>query len=163
MCFSFPHVLPFSSSSIWSFTIQWNVFLILHVLICPTKHFMRHTFLEYTYVLSTRYLDDTLKFSIHWCAAVVWSTLNMKSRKKRIYFQVLFLASIFFVCLFCGFEVMSSEQNHVFHWIPSLHNDDWLLVWVISDCLLYMLNNLYAQPLTGSNSSIHTKVSHEAI
>lgn len=162
-CVFYFHVSCPSHPPFWSLTVQWNIFMILHVLIGPTKCFMSHIFLEYTCVLSTQYLDDTLKFSIHWCAAVVSSTLNVKSRKERIYFQVLFLVSILFVfLLFCGFEVMLSEQNHVFYWMPSLHNDDWLLVWVISDYLLHMLNNLYAQPLTRSNSSSHTKVSHEA-
>jgi hypothetical protein len=102
-----------------------------------------------THVLSTHCLDDTLKLSIHWCAAVVSSTWDLKSMKERIHFQVLFLVSVFFVCLLlCGFRIMSSEQNRVSYWMPSLHNDDWLLVWVISDCLLHMFNNLYAQPST---------------
>jgi len=55
-------------------------------------------------MLSAHYLDDILKFCIHWCAAVVSSTLNLKLGE--------FIFRYYFLSLFslCAYHAVASES-----------------------------------------------------
>ena len=87
--------------------IQWNLdmnlsapFFYAHFM-CPTTTHVRTPlhFPGNTFVFSTQFINHTFKFSIKWCAAVIWNTINWDSGKKKMVFIYNFLTPLLSLCV----------------------------------------------------------------